>query len=110
MQEKTEIIKEIEYVEEHVEQVAEYLGGGDYEYQVNSYVTYMSEDVLSIAYEEYAYLEGDFFVSAELMLILPGFLDLVEEFFVAEEWPFPDFFGLLESEIVILVIRITLHK
>lgn len=58
-----EIIKEIEYVEEHVEQVAEYLGGGDYEYQVNSYVTYMSEDVLSIAYEEYAYLEGDFFES-----------------------------------------------
>lgn len=58
-----EIIKEIEYVEEHVEQVAEYLGGGNYEYQVNSYVTYMSEDVLSIAYEEYAYLEGDFFES-----------------------------------------------
>lgn len=59
----SEIMKEIEYVEEHVEQVADYLGGGNYEFQVNTYVTYMSEDVLSIAYEEYAYLEGDYFES-----------------------------------------------
>ncbi len=57
------ITEEIRLIEEHVEQVAEYLGGGEYEYLVTSYVTYMSQEVLSVVYEEYVYLDGDFFES-----------------------------------------------
>lgn len=57
------ISAEKNFIEEHVTQVAEYLGGGEYEYYATSYVTYMSEELLSVVYEEYVYLDGDFFES-----------------------------------------------
>lgn len=50
-------------IEEHVTHVAEYLGSGEYEYLATGYVTYMSEELLSIAYVEYVYLDGEFFES-----------------------------------------------
>lgn len=57
------ISAEKDLIEEHVTHVAEYLGMGEYEYLATAYVTYMSEEVLSVIYEEYVYLDGDFFES-----------------------------------------------
>lgn len=55
--------QELIFVEEHVEEIAQYLGSGDYEYTTTGYVTYMSEEVLSVIYVEYVYLEEEFLES-----------------------------------------------
>lgn len=57
------IFSEVKLIEEHVEQVAGFLEDSKYEYLTTSYVTYMSEEILSIAYVEYVYLDDDFFES-----------------------------------------------
>lgn len=57
------IFSEVKLIEEHVEQVAGFLEDSKYEYLTTSYVTFMSEDILSIAYVEYVYLDDDFFES-----------------------------------------------
>ncbi len=54
---------EIAVVEDYLNDVADYLGGGEYTFTAYAYVTYMSEEVLSVAYVEYAYLNGDYFES-----------------------------------------------
>ena len=55
------IYSEISLIEEHVEDIAGYLEGSRYEYYVTAYVTYMSDEILSIAYEEYVFLDDDYF-------------------------------------------------
>lgn len=53
------IQKEIAYVEESLDENLGYLGEGDsYYFEGNCYVTYMSEETLSLAYVEYAYHNG----------------------------------------------------
>ncbi len=54
---------EIGVVEDYLDDIADYLGGGEYTFTAYAYVTYMSEEVLSVAYVEYAYLDGDYFES-----------------------------------------------
>lgn len=58
------IQKELTAVQEYVEQVEEQLGDGEsYEFLIDGYVTYMSEEVFSVAYVEYGYLNEEFYES-----------------------------------------------
>lgn len=58
------IQNELTAVEEYVGQVEEQLMDGEsYVFLVDGYVTYMSEDVLSVAYVEYGYLNEEFYES-----------------------------------------------
>lgn len=66
------ISAEKEKIEEHAIYVADYLGGSAYEYEATAYVTYMSEELLSVAYVEYVYLDGDFLES----FVIPVNIDM----------------------------------
>lgn len=58
------IQKELTEVEAYVEEVESQLGEGEtYEFLVDGYVTYMSEEVFSVAYVEYGYLNEEFYES-----------------------------------------------
>ncbi|MGN0376780.1 MAG: hypothetical protein ACI4ED_04020 [Suilimivivens sp.] len=55
---------EIDSIEEHITSSMEFLSEGDnYEYIGYGYVTYMSEEILSVAYVEYGYLNDSFLES-----------------------------------------------
>ncbi|MBQ8597997.1 MAG: DUF4163 domain-containing protein [Lachnospiraceae bacterium] len=55
---------ELTAVENYVEQIeAQLMDDESYEFLVDGYVTYMSEEVLSVAYVEYGYLNGEFYES-----------------------------------------------
>lgn len=63
------LYEEVSKVEKHIESSMEYLSENDnYEYSGACYVTYMSEDIFSVAYVEYAYLNGQFFQSYVISL------------------------------------------
>lgn len=54
------IQKELSVIEEHVNDVAEKLSeNASYLFEAECYVTYMDEDIFSMAYMEYGYLDGD---------------------------------------------------
>lgn len=56
--------KEIETVEEYVASSAVYLAEGEeYSFEAEGYVTYMSDELLSVIYVEYGYMDGSFFES-----------------------------------------------
>lgn len=58
------IHKEIEEVFDYVSQLGEELPEGTYfSFEMESYVTYMDEDVLSVIYEEYGYLDDEMYES-----------------------------------------------
>jgi len=58
------IQEELTVVEDYVEKIEEQLTDGEeYEFLVDGYVTYMSEEVLSVAYVEYGYLNEEFYES-----------------------------------------------
>lgn len=58
------IQKEVEELREYVGSVAgEVDGESTFYFETESYITYMDEDVLSIAYVEYGYLDGEFYES-----------------------------------------------
>lgn len=55
------IYNEINIVEDYIGSVMNYFSEGEvYEYTGYGYVTYMSEDILSVAYEEYGYQNNNF--------------------------------------------------
>lgn len=55
---------ELTVVEDYVKQMGDQLMEDEsYEFLVDGYVTYMSEDVLSVAYVEYGYLNDEFYES-----------------------------------------------
>lgn len=58
------IQEEIHIVEEHVSYSAQYLTKDEiYSFSGEGYVTYMSEDILSVVYVEYGYLNGSYLES-----------------------------------------------
>ena len=58
------LYEEVNEVEEHINSSMEFLTGDDlYQYTGTCFVTYMSEDVLSVVYVEYGYLNDQFLES-----------------------------------------------
>ncbi|MDE7333057.1 MAG: DUF4163 domain-containing protein [Lachnospiraceae bacterium] len=58
------IQKEFEEVKEYTESVAEWISDGEtYYFETESYVTYMDENILSVAYVEYGYLDDEYYES-----------------------------------------------
>lgn len=58
------IQKEVEELKEYVSSVSEELDKEiTFSFETESYITYMDEDILSIAYVEYGYLGGEFYES-----------------------------------------------
>lgn len=63
------LYEEVSKVEKHMDSSMEYLAENDiYEYTGTCYITYMSEDILSVAYVEYGYLNDDFLESYVISL------------------------------------------
>lgn len=58
------LYEEVNEVEEHINSSMEFLTGDDlYQYTGTCFVTYMSEDILSVVYVEYGYLNDQFLES-----------------------------------------------
>ncbi len=58
------IQKEFEEVKEYTESVADWITEEEtYYFETESYVTYMDEDILSVAYVEYGYLDDEYYES-----------------------------------------------
>lgn len=58
------IQKELEVLHSYAESVSRWLGEGEvFSFETESYVTYMDEEILSIAYVEYGYLNGEYYES-----------------------------------------------
>ena len=63
------LYEEVSKVEKHIDSSLEYLSENDnYEYTGTCYVTYMSEDIFSVAYVEYGYLNDQFLQSYVISL------------------------------------------
>lgn len=63
------LYEEVSKVERHIDSFMEYLSGNDsYEYTGTCFVTYMSEDILSVIYVEYGYLNDEFLESCVISL------------------------------------------
>ncbi len=85
------IQKELNLLQDYAESVTEWVGDEDtFLFEAESYVTYMDEDVLSIAYVERGYLNGDYYESyvvsvnvdmdSRMMLTNSHLLDIDDEF------------------------------
>ncbi len=83
--------KELNLLKDYAESVAEWVEDDDiFQFEAESYVTYMDEDVLSIAYVERGYLNGDYHESyvvsvnvdmeSKMMLTNSQLLDIDDEF------------------------------
>lgn len=56
--------KELEEIQNYLYSVSEWLSESDeFTFEAESYVTYMDEEILSIAYVEYGYLNGEYYES-----------------------------------------------
>lgn len=63
------LYEEIDLIEEHISSSEEFLSDGDeYVYTGTCYVTYMSEEILSVAYVEYGYLNSQYVESYVISL------------------------------------------
>lgn len=83
--------KELNLLKNYAESVAEWVGEDEqFVFEAESYVTYMDEEVLSIAYVEHGYLNGDYHESyvvsvnvdmnSKMMLTNSQLLDIDDEF------------------------------